>query len=119
MASSDSKTDTRLWQIFQTADEDGSGSISKRELYAALDLAGLGMTLSEKLEAYRAGDKDGSGSIEWEEFKMMALKFKQLRNLPPPPPPPQPKRRLPKWFPDLCAATRHRPAASLTPPPLT
>ena len=71
MASSDSKTDTRLWQIFQTADEDGSGSISKRELYTVLKKAGLANG-KQALEVFSGFDEDDDGQLDFDEFCKIA-----------------------------------------------
>ena len=74
--------EARLWAAFCAADTDSSGAISKRELYNALDAAGIRMTHTEKINAYKYGDVDDSGSMEWEEFRQVALKFKKLTRLP-------------------------------------
>jgi Ca2+-binding EF-hand superfamily protein len=74
-----------LWAAFCAADKDGSGTISKRELYNAIEAAGLRMTHTEKIKAYQYGDADDSGSMEWEEFRTVALKYKKLARVPLPP----------------------------------
>ena len=54
------------------------GGISKRELYNAIEAAGIRMTNTEKIAAYKYGDADDSGSMEWEEFRQVGLKYKKL-----------------------------------------
>jgi len=67
--------DAALWAVFRAADADGSGNISKRELYRAIEQAGIEMTHSEKIALYKAGDADESGSMEWGEFQRAGRKY--------------------------------------------
>ncbi|KAL1496384.1 hypothetical protein AB1Y20_016339 [Prymnesium parvum] len=60
--------DDRLWHAFMAADTDGSGAISKRELYRALDAVGLYASPSEQLAIWKMFDRNSKGKVEWGEF---------------------------------------------------
>ena len=51
----------RLWKAFQEVDDDGNGTLSKRELYRALGLAGIAGSPAQMLSLYRMADVDGDG----------------------------------------------------------
>ena len=52
---------SRIAQAFHAADADGSGSVSKRELYGALKMAGIDLKSSDDgLKLFRAADLDGA-----------------------------------------------------------
>ena len=56
---------------FQAVDVDGSGSISKRELYDVLKQAGLANG-KQALEVFEGFDKDSDGQLDFEEFTRIA-----------------------------------------------
>lgn len=56
---------------FKAVDSDNSGSISKRELYQVLKVAGLANG-KQALELFDGFDEDQSGSLEFEEFMKIA-----------------------------------------------
>ena len=46
-----------------------AGSISKRELYRALEAVGLAATPSEQLAIWKVFDRNNNGKVEWQEFR--------------------------------------------------
>ena len=58
----------RMWRAFCAADTDGSGALSRREFYAALEDGGLDMSTLEKLVTWEDYDRNGDGKISWREF---------------------------------------------------
>mmetsp|Transcript_27558 Transcript_27558/g.70195 ORF Transcript_27558/g.70195 Transcript_27558/m.70195 type:complete len:516 (+) Transcript_27558:87-1634(+) len=56
---------------FKACDIDGSGTISKRELYNVLRKAGLSNG-KQALEVFAGADSDQSGSLDFEEFERIA-----------------------------------------------
>ena len=56
---------------FQAVDVDGSGTISKRELYDVLKQAGLANG-KQALEVFEGFDKDSDGQLDFEEFTRIA-----------------------------------------------
>ena len=56
---------------FKAVDTDGSGTISKRELYTVLEKAGL-TNGKQALEVFSGFDKDSNGSLDFEEFTKIA-----------------------------------------------
>ena len=63
----------RVIDIFHDWDEDGSGTVSKREFTRALPMLGLTVAKAEAEALFDLFDGDGSGTIEYGELK------KQLR----------------------------------------
>eukprot|EP00760_Papus_ankaliazontas_P017918 PhM_4_TR17399/c0_g1_i1/m.85670 len=60
--------DTRLKQMFECFDTDGSGSIDTNELHQMLLYMGVPATENEVKEMIRQVDKNGDGSIDMDEF---------------------------------------------------
>ena len=58
-------------EAFKAVDTDGSGTISKRELYVVLKKAGLTDT-AQALELFQGFDQDADGSLDFEEFSKIA-----------------------------------------------
>ena len=56
---------------FKAVDTDNSGAISKRELYAVLEKAGL-TSGKQALEVFSGFDTDGNGSLDFDEFTKIA-----------------------------------------------
>merc|ERR1719478_1127138 len=56
---------------FKAVDSDGSGTISKRELYAVLKTAGLANG-KQALEVFSGFDEDGDGNLDFDEFAKIA-----------------------------------------------
>ncbi|EGD77835.1 hypothetical protein PTSG_09468 [Salpingoeca rosetta] len=74
-----------LVQAFKIIDENGDGSLSRKELEKALMNYGERMTRSE-VEDVMKFDTDKSGSIEYHEFCNMCLAFAdQIKQMQPPP----------------------------------
>ena len=71
----------RLRRAFESIDLDGSGSISKRDLYRALQAVGVDASTSEMLALYQSVGADGSGQLSWKEFKALGARFRQLADL--------------------------------------
>ena len=49
-------------------DSSGNGTLDKRELRRALNSLGLGLTIAEGAELFKAVDVDGSGGVSFAEF---------------------------------------------------
>lgn len=58
-------------KIFSALDTDGSGTISKRELYTVLEKAGLANG-KQALEVFAGFDQDQNGQLDFDEFKKIA-----------------------------------------------
>jgi len=58
-------------EAFKAVDLDGSGTISKRELYKVLQKAGLGNG-KQALEVFNGFDTDDDGSLDFDEFTKIA-----------------------------------------------
>lgn len=56
---------------FRAVDADGSGSISKRELYMVLQKAGLANG-KQALEIFEGFDEDSDGTLDFDEFCKIA-----------------------------------------------
>ena len=56
---------------FKAVDTDGSGTISKRELYAVLEKAGL-TNGKQALEVFSGFDVDNDGQLDFDEFIKIA-----------------------------------------------
>lgn len=65
--------DESLYAAFQAADADGSGALSKRQLYAALALVGLHVKASEQLQLWRMFDRDTNGRVDYHEFRQLGV----------------------------------------------
>jgi len=61
----------RALAAFNDVDADGSGAISKRELYTVLKKAGLANG-KQALEVFQGADADNDGSLSFEEFRTLA-----------------------------------------------
>ena len=69
----------RLVRAFLTADRDGTGSVSKRELYRALRAAGVkDLASDDALRLFQEADTDGDGQLSFEEFARVARKVRPL-----------------------------------------
>ncbi len=69
----------RLVKAFLTADKDGSGAVSKRELYKVLKATGVKDLASEAgLRLFHEADVDGDGKLSFEEFARVARKVRPL-----------------------------------------
>lgn len=63
----------RLMEAFRAADGDGSGTISKRELYKILEAAKLGGGGTQDfLRLFKGFDVNNDGCLSFEEFKLLA-----------------------------------------------
>lgn len=58
--------------LFQSLDEDGSGTVDALELMHALEMLGMDVTWGEMEEAIAAVDVDGSGELDFDEFKTVS-----------------------------------------------
>ena len=56
---------------FRAVDADGSGTISKRELYSVLHKAGLANG-KQALEVFKGFDEDADGQLDFDEFCKIA-----------------------------------------------
>ena len=69
----------RLVRAFLTADRDGTGSVSKRELYRAMRAAGVrDLASDDALRLFQEADTDGDGQLSFEEFARVARKVRPL-----------------------------------------
>ena len=57
-----------LREAFLALDEDGSGSISAKELLHVLRALGEGISEDEAKELVRLADRDGDGEVDYQEF---------------------------------------------------
>ena len=62
-----------LKEVFTVFDQDGSGTISRQELRAALSMLGEKLTDEEVEEAIKFADTSGDGEIEYDEFIQLVL----------------------------------------------
>jgi len=63
----------RLMEAFRAADGDGSGTISKRELYKILEAAKLGGSGTQDfLRLFKGFDVNNDGCLSFEEFNLLA-----------------------------------------------
>lgn len=62
----------RLFAAFRAADTDGSGELSKRELYKVLEDARLGGVSEDLLRLFEGFDVNHDGKLSFEEFSRMA-----------------------------------------------
>jgi len=60
--------DRQLRQVFDEADCDGSGQLSKRQLYHALSTMGLALTASQQLQVWKAYDLSHLGTVSRADF---------------------------------------------------
>ncbi len=69
----------RLIKCFRSADRDGSHTVSKRELFKALEAVGItAFSSSEGLALFQEADVDGDGQLSFDEFARIARKLKPL-----------------------------------------
>ena len=76
----------RALAAFKALDADGSGEISKRELYKVLKEAGLSNG-KQALEVFAGADADQSGQLSFEEFQTIAVRRMPRRRVASPAPP--------------------------------
>ena len=58
----------KLKEIFDEVDNNKSGSIDKKELFAALKEADIEISEEDLMNTFKKADKDGSNCISFEEF---------------------------------------------------
>ena len=73
----------QLWRAFCCVDVDGSRSLSKRELYRALEMAGIHGSQGQLLKVYRTADRNDDGRVDWSEFMKLGRQLRQLAELDP------------------------------------
>lgn len=71
-----------MTKIFKDHDEDGNGSLDRKEFKACLNSADLGLTRKEINMLLSEADEDGNGVVDYEEFiplcfKILVEKFKE------------------------------------------
>ena len=71
-AAADGTAKERLFAAFRAADTDGSGELSKRELYKVLEDARLGGVSEDLLRLFEGFDVNHDGKLSFEEFARMA-----------------------------------------------
>ena len=80
----------KMRRAFALVDPDGSGSVSKRELFKGLEkVFGSGMAAfktSEGVKLFREADADGDGQLTYEEFTVIGRKLRPLLEYEEPPP---------------------------------
>ena len=77
--SSAAELTARLKNAFVRADADGSNTVSKRQLFAAMEDAGLvGMSSSQGLRLFQAADQDGDGQLTMDEFSVLVRQLRPL-----------------------------------------
>ena len=81
-----SRYEERLRLAFAAADTDGSGQLSKRELYRSLASIGLHFTASEQLQIWRSQDLTRDGAVSFGEYRNLCavLLERQAHGLPVP-----------------------------------
>eukprot|EP00939_MAST-03C_sp_MAST-3C-sp1_P000375 g375.t1 len=57
-----------LKKMFNTFDEDNSGSLKPKEFHTACTAMGIVLTDEETDDLFKKGDKDGSGDLDWDQF---------------------------------------------------
>lgn len=62
-----------LMDVFMVFDKDGSGTISSKELRAAMRVIGEKLTDDEIQDAIRLADRDGDGEVDYDEFIQFVL----------------------------------------------
>lgn len=70
--------DASLRRAFDSVDRDHSGSLSKRQLYAALAMVQLACAPSEQLKIWELFDRDHDGKITYEEFRRLGAVLLEL-----------------------------------------
>ena len=69
----------KLKRAFRIADTDGSKSVSKRELFKALEKVGVSaFSSSEGLKLFQEADINGDGQLTFDEFARLARKLRPL-----------------------------------------
>ena len=77
-----SEAENLLWRSFCTADADGNGYLSRRELFAALDEQGALQGRSKYwADAFKTVDADDNSFVEWEEFCKLGKKHPEIGDL--------------------------------------
>ena len=69
----------KLWLAFSQADIDGSGAISKRELYSSLEALGVCPSASAFVKLFDDADANNDGAVSFEEFKELANKIRAIK----------------------------------------
>lgn len=79
--------EARVWECFQEADRDSSGTMDRKTLFDALHRMGLDFSESALEVLWSAADVHGAGKVEWHDF---APKLVAMLEDPVPQPPPVP-----------------------------
>jgi hypothetical protein len=58
----------QLAELFHAIDQDGSGSLSRKEFVQLIQTFNLGFTTAQIKKLYRSIDEDGTGSVTFKEF---------------------------------------------------
>lgn len=71
----------RLRALFDSIDNEGTGSINAQQLQHALQMVGIKPRGEELAKMFAEVDADGSGLIEWPEFLFLMSKFGESQSL--------------------------------------
>lgn len=74
--------DVQLRQAFSAADANGTGGLSKRQLYGALEALGLKITPSEELALWQSYDRDRNGRVDFSEFHRLGAALLEAARAP-------------------------------------
>ncbi|KAL1503853.1 hypothetical protein AB1Y20_012317 [Prymnesium parvum] len=75
------EVEERLWQAFLAVNEDGKPYLSRRELYRALELAGITHSQAQLLRVYRAANRHRDDQVDWPAFLLLGEQLHRLATL--------------------------------------